>query len=102
MTELREQPEKHQSGEPETPREAGTLFASAPEENPEPELSESESLSTAQHCCEKLRKIFQLMKDQRPSVEKLFVNRLNNLGIKPVSSHSSLRFRTNYKLIKVS
>lgn len=90
MTELKEESEKHQSGEPERPREPKTLSASAPEENLEPELAESEDGSTALHWCEKLRQIFQLMKDQRPSVEKLFINRLNNLGIKPVSSHCGL------------
>lgn len=91
MTELKEQPEKHQSGEPERPREPTTLSAPAPEGNLEPELAESEAGSTEPHWCEKLRQIFQLMKDQRPSVEKLFINRLSNLGIKPVSSHSSLQ-----------
>lgn len=95
MAELKEQPEKHQSGEPERPGEATTLSASAPEENLEPELAESEAGSPALNWCEKLRQMFQLMEDQRPSVEKLFINRLNNLGIKPVSSHSSLWFRTD-------
>lgn len=95
MTELKEQPEKHQSGEPERPREPTTLSASAPEEDLEPALAESEAGSTAQHWCEKFRQIFELMKDQRPNVEKLFIKRLNNLGIKPVSSHSSLWFRTD-------
>lgn len=87
MTELKEQPEKHQSCSPERDRQPTTFSASAPEENPEPKLAESEVGSTSLHWCEKLRQIFQLMKDQRPSVEKLFINRLNELGIKPVSSH---------------
>lgn len=90
MTELKEQPEKPQSGEPERPREPTTLSACAPGEDPEPEVAESEAGSTVQHWCEKFRQIFELMKDQQPSVEKLFMKRLNNLGIKPVSSHSSL------------
>lgn len=87
MTEPKEQPEKPRSCLPDRDRQPTTLSASAPEENPEPELAESEVGSTSLNWCEKLRQIFQLMKDQRPSVEKLFIDRLNELGIKPVSPH---------------
>lgn len=85
MTEAKEQPKKHQSGEPERPSEITTLLTVGPEENLK--STESEAGSTTLDLCEKLQQKCHLMKDQRPNVEKCFMERMNKLGIKPVSSY---------------
>lgn len=43
--------------------------------------------STTLDLCEKLQQKCNLMKDQRPNVEKCLMERLNKMGIKPVSSY---------------
>lgn len=81
MTQVKEQPEKRQSDEPDRPRESTALSTVGPEESLESAESEDE------YWCEKLQQKFQLMKDQRPIIQKCLTERLTKLGIKPVSSH---------------
>lgn len=85
MTQVKEQPEKLQNGKPDRPRESSAVSAVGPEESLESSESEVDSLTL--HWCEKLQQTFQLMKDQRPIIQKCLTERLNKLGIKPVSSH---------------
>lgn len=85
MAEAKAQPEKHQSGEPVRPSEITTLLTVGPEENLK--STEPEAGSPTLDLCEKLQQHFHRMKDQRPYVEKCFMERLNKLGIKPVSSY---------------
>lgn len=81
---MKEQPEKRQSGKPDRPRKTTAVSTVGPEESLESMESEVDSLTL--HWCEKLQQTFQLMKDQRPTIQKCLTERLKKLGIKPVSS----------------
>lgn len=76
---MKEQPEKRQSGEADRPHETTAMSTVGPEESLESTESEVD-------WCEELLQMFQLMKDQRPIIQKCLTERLKNLGIKPVSS----------------
>ncbi|XP_056884129.1 chromogranin-A-like isoform X2 [Takifugu flavidus] len=81
MTQVKEQPEKRQNGEPDRPRATTAVSTVGPEESLESAESEVDSLTL--QWCEKLQQTFQLMKDQRPIIQKCLTERLNKLGMKP-------------------
>lgn len=74
-TEVKKQPEKGQSGEAAEPSQTTASSTLGPEEKLDDDFTQPLWWE----------EMFQLMKDQRPTIENLLHKKLEDVGIKPVS-----------------